>query len=427
MEKSIQPGERIALRLQRVPFSGIRKVFEAVRELESRGREVIHWQIGRPDFDTPAHIKQAAIEALQRGEVHYAPNAGIPSLRRAIAERTRLDTGVDVDGESQVIVMAGANEGILVTMLAFLNPGDEVLVPDPCWHHYKSCTALAEGNPVEVPTRAEDGFALRPEEVEKRITPRTRLLCIASPGNPTGCVQDLATLEALADIARRHNLLVLSDEIYSRIYYGAGDGEAAPSAAPDDVSAAGRSDTDRPHRQAPSAAPSIWSLPGMAERTVIINGCTKTYSMDGWRLGWTVASPELTRALLKVRQYTTVCVNTFAQYGGAAALTGDQGCVGEMVAEFARRRRIVVEGLRSIPGARLAEPRGAFYAFPDLRSFGKRSEELAGWLLAEHGIATVAGSVFGEGGEGHLRLAYSCSTEECERGMEKLKKALAAL
>ena len=209
-----------AARLGRVPFSGIRKVFDKVRELEAQGREVIHWQIGRPDFDTPAHIKAAAAEALQRGEVHYAPNAGIPSLRKAIAARTLIDTGVEVDGERQVIVMSGANEGILVAMLAFLNPGDEVLVAGPNWHHYSSCASLAEGSPVEIPTRAEDGFSMRPEEVERRITARTRLLCVTSPGNPTGCVQGRATLEALADIACRHNLLVLSDEIYSRIYFG---------------------------------------------------------------------------------------------------------------------------------------------------------------------------------------------------------------
>ena len=402
MEAKGRPAAFGAARLGRVPFSGIRKVFEAVRELEAKGREVIHWQIGRPDFDTPAHIKAAAAEALQRGEVHYAPNAGIPSLRQAIAARTRLDTGVEVDGERQVIVMSGANEGILVAMLAFLNPGDEVLVAGPNWHHYSSCASLAEGCPVEIPTRAEDGFSMRPEEVERRITARTRLLVVTSPGNPTGCVQGRATLEALADIACRHNLLVLSDEIYSRIYFG------------EEATASG-------------AAPSIYSLPGMGERTILINGFSKTYSMDGWRLGWTVSSPELTRALLKVRQYTTVCVNTFAQHGAAAALSGEQGCVAEMVAAFGERRQVIVEGLRSIAGVKLAEPKGAFYAFPDIRAFGRSSEELAGWLLSEHGIATVAGSVFGPAGEGHLRLAYSCSTEECQRGVGKLKDALGAL
>ncbi len=393
-----KPEAAMASRLQSVPFSGIRRVFDKVRELESAGSEVIHWQIGRPDFDTPEHIKRAAAEALMRGEVHYAPNLGIPALRKAIGERTRIDTGIPVDGEKQASVMAGANEGIMVSMLAFINPGDEVIIPNPNWHHYKSIVSLVGGVPVEVPTTAETGFVLVPAEVERCITRKTRMICITSPGNPTGCVQSKESLEAIAAIAIRHNLLVLSDEIYARIYYGAGP-----------------------------VAPSIYSVPGMAERTIIINGFTKTYAMDGWRLGWTVASEELTRAILKVRQYTTVCVNTFAQYGGAAALNSDQGCVEAMTSEFGRRHDVMLKGLRAIPGIVVPESMGAFYVFPNISSFGKSSAELADWLLAEHGIATVAGSVFGTAGEGHLRIAYSCSTAECERGLAKFKAALATL
>ncbi len=387
-----------AVRLGKVPFSGIRKVFDKVKELEDAGKDVIHWQIGRPDFDTPAHIKQAAADALHRGEVHYAPNLGIPSLRRAIGARTALDTGVTVDGEKQVVVMAGANEGIMVSMLAFINPGDEVIVPDPNWHHYKSCAALAGGVPVEVPTTEANGFALDPAEVEKRITSKTKMICITSPGNPTGGVQSKASLEALADLARRHNLIVMSDEIYARIYYGK-----------------------------EPVAPSIYSEPGMAERTIIINGFSKTYSMDGWRLGWTVASEPMTRAILKVRQYTTVCVNTFIQHGAALALTADQTCVKEMVGEFHTRRDIMLDGLRKIPGLTVAEPLGAFYVFPNINAFGKSSDEMADWLLSEYGIASVAGSVFGSAGEGYLRLAYSCSTEECRRGVARMAEALSTL
>jgi aminotransferase len=396
--KKFNPQGAMAARLKTVPFSGIRKVFDTVRELEAKGREVIHWQIGRPDFDTPEHIKKAAADALHRGEVHYAPNLGIPSLRKAIGERTRIDTGVAVDGEKQAVVMAGANEGILVSMMAFINPGDEVLVSDPNWHHYKSIVSLVGGIAVEVPTREEDGFVLVPAEVERRITKRTRMLCITSPGNPTGCAQSRESLIELAAIAKRHDLLVLSDEIYARIWYGAGE-----------------------------VAPSIYSLPGMAERTIIINGFSKTYAMDGWRLGWTVASEELTRAILKVRQYTTVCVNTFIQAGAALALTADQACVGRMVGEFAKRRAIMLEGLRAIPGLSVAEPEGAFYLFPNIKSFGKTSAEMGDYLLGEHGIAAVAGSVFGEAGEGYLRIAYSCATSECERGVSKLAAALGML
>jgi len=392
------PAAAMAARLQTVPFSGIRKVFDTVKELEAKGTDVIHWQIGRPDFDTPEHIKKAAAEAMYRGEVHYAPNLGIPSLRKAIGLRTTIDTGVPVDGEKQAVVMAGANEGIMVSMLAFLNPGDEVLVPNPNWHHYKSCASLAGGVPVEVPTTEANGFALDPDDVERLITPRTKMLCITSPGNPTGCVQSKESLVALAKIAQKYNLIVLSDEIYARIYYGSGP-----------------------------VAPSIYSLPGMPERTIIINGFSKTYAMDGWRLGWTVASEEVTRALLKVRQYTTVCVNTFIQHGATAALTADQGCVAHMVGEFTKRRQIMLEGLRSIPKITVAEPLGAFYVFPNISGYGKSSSELADYLLTQHGIAGVSGSVFGTAGEGFLRLAYSCSTDECERGIARLRTALAAL
>lgn len=385
-----------ATRLDQIPFSGIRKVFDKVKELESAGKDVIHWQIGRPDFDTPAHIKQAAIDALQRGEVHYAPNLGLPALRKAIGVRTTLDDGIKVDGEKQSIVMAGANEGIITAMLALVNPGDEVLVSDPNWHHYKAIITLAGGIPVEVPTRAEDGFAMTADTVGRLITRRTKMLCITSPGNPTGCVQSKESLEALAALAIKHDLFVMSDEIYARIYYGQG-----------------------------AVAPSIYSIPGMAERTVIINGFSKTYAMDGWRLGWTVASEDMTRAILKIRQYTTVCVNTFIQHGAAAGLNGDQACVDTMVKEFSRRRTIMLEGLRSIPGVTVPEPLGAFYVFPDFSAYGKSSADLGDYLLNDHAIATVAGSVFGASGEGHLRMAYSCSAEECTRGLERLKAALA--
>lgn len=388
----------MAARLNKVPFSGIRKVLDAVTALQAKGVDVIKWQIGRPDFDTPEHIKRAAAEALLRGEVHYAPNLGIPSLRKAIGERTTLDTGIAVDGMKQVSVMAGANEGILVAMMAFVNPGDEVLVADPNWHHYKSIASLVGGVAVEVPTTEKDGFVLVPDEVERRITARTKMLCITSPGNPTGTAQTHESVKEFARIAIKNNLVVLADEIYARIWYGPG-----------------------------ATAPSIYSLPGMAERTIIINGFTKTYAMDGWRLGWTVASEENTRALLKVRQYTTVCVNTFAQAGATVALTADQKCVDDMVAEFRRRRDIMLAGLRSIPGITVSEPLGAFYVFPNISSFGMSSADMSDYLIEKHAIATVAGSVFGAAGEGHLRMAYSCSTDECQRGIARLKTALEAL
>ncbi len=395
MKEVKKPWELGAKRLDLVPFSGIRKVFEAVRKLESEGKDLIHWQIGRTDFDTPENIKKVAAESMMRGDVHYAPNRGVPVLRNAIAERTVKDTGIAVDPDTQVIVMSGANEGIMVSMQAFLDPGDEVIIPNPNWHHYKSCASLAGGVPVEVETKEEDNFSLRADLVEPLINKKTKMLCITSPSNPCGCVEDEANLKALAELAIKYNLIVISDEIYGRIYYGGGD-----------------------------TAPSIFSIPGMAGRTILINGFSKTYSMDGWRLGWTVASPELTMHLLKIRQYTTVCVNTFIQHGAAEGLSADQGVIEERINAFAERRQIIKDGLLAIDGITLANPMGAFYAFPGIKSFGKTSKEVADYLLYEHGIATIAGSVFGSAGEGHLRIAYSCSTEECERGVIRLKKAL---
>jgi len=398
MSETKNPADLGADRLGTVPFSGIRRVFDAVKKLEDEGRDVIHWQIGRTDFDSLQTAKDAAAASMQRGEVHYSPNRGVPALRKAIAARAKIDSGLDVDQETQVIVMAGANEGIMVSMMAFINPGDEVIIPNPNWHHYKSTVALAGGVAVEVETSEKDNFSLRADLVAEKITPRTKMICVTSPGNPTGCTEPMENLKAIAELAIKHNLIVISDEIYNRIYFGGGE-----------------------------TSPTIYSIPGMAERTIVINGFSKTYSMDGWRLGWTVASPELTMHLLKIRQYTTVCVNTFIQHGAAAALSGDQTEISRRIDEFGARRKIIVEGLQSIPGVTLAVPDGAFYAFPNLSSFGKSSKEIADYLLFEHGIATVAGSVFGSAGEGHVRIAYSCSTEECERGIDRLKTALDAL
>jgi aspartate/methionine/tyrosine aminotransferase len=385
-----------ASRIFEVPFSGIRKVFDKVNALVSEGRDVIHWQIGRSDFDTPANIKAAASASLDRGDVHYAPSMGVPPLRKAIAARTEVDTGVEVAWDTQTIVMSGANEGILCAILAFVNPGDEVIIPDPNWHHYKSIVSLAGGVSVEVPTKEASDFALLAEDVEKAITPRTKIICVTSPSNPTGTTVPESELAKLADLAKKHNLLVLSDEIYSRIYH---EGDCAPS---------------------------IYSQPDMPERTIVINGFSKVFSMDGWRLGWTVASPELTRHMLRVRQYTTVCVNTFIQHGAAAGLADDQGPVEEMLNAFTERSKVIYEGLRSIEGMTVAKPTGAFYAFPNVKNFGESSEEVAAYLLEEHAIATIAGSVFGPAGEGYIRIAYSCSKEDCERGVERLASALDA-
>lgn len=377
--------------------SGIRRIFEAAGALEREGATVAHLEIGRPDFDTPAHIKAAAIEALHGGRVHYTPNAGIPELRTAIAEKLRQDNGLRVDPDRGVIVTVGAKESVFVCLYGLLDPGDEILVPTPMWPDYLDTTKVVGGIPVQVPLRPERGYRLDAGDLEAAITPRTKALVVHSPHNPTGAVSDEAALRAVAEVAVRHDLLVIADEIYEKLIY---DGARHVSIA---------------------------SLPGMFERTVTINGFSKAYSMTGWRLGYVAGPPALIAPLLKVHQCTTTCATSFAQWGGVAAYRGDQTCVGDMVGEFDRRRRLVVGALRAMPGVTLVEPRGAFYAFPDVRGLGLGDTDLAEYLLREALVATVPGSTFGTSGAGHLRISYAAGYEVLAAALERMGRALGAL
>jgi len=383
-----------AERMKHIPFSGIREVFEKARKMEKEGHRVINLGIGRPDFDTPAHIKQAAKEALDAGMVHYSSNYGLPELREAIAAKLEQDNGLAYDPGSEIVVTVGANEAVLMAMAATLNPGDEVIIPDPAWLHYFYCARLGGGVPVAVPLREEMEFKLDPDDVARAITPRTRMLVVTTPHNPTGSVLDKEMLQALADIAEKHDLLVLSDEIYEKIIY---DGVKHISFA---------------------------TLPGMRERTLMVNGFSKAYAMDGWRLGYVAAPRELIAVLIRVHQYTTVCATTFIQKGALAAYRGPQDCVVEMVAEFARRRQYLMPALNEIKGISCVRPRGAFYAFPSIKATGKSSAEIADFLLEEAKVALVPGSAFGQYGEGYLRIAYSNSLENIQEAMQRIKTAL---
>jgi len=380
--------------MKHIPFSGIRKVFEKARKMEKEGHRVINLGIGRPDFDTPAHIKQAAKEALDAGMVHYSSNYGLPDLREAIAAKLEQDNGLAYDPGSEIVVTVGANEAVLMAMVGTLNAGDEVIIPDPAWLHYFYCARLVEAIPVAVPLREEMEFKLDPDDVARAITPRTRMLVVTTPHNPTGSVLDKEMLQALADIAEKHDLLVLSDEIYEKIIY---DGVKHISFA---------------------------TLPGMRERTLVVNGFSKAYAMDGWRLGYVAAPRELIAVLIRVHQYTTVCATTFIQKGALAAYRGPQDCVAEMVAEFVRRRQYLIPALNEIKGISCVRPRGAFYAFPSIKATGKSSAEIADFLLEEAKVALVPGSAFGQYGEGYLRIAYSNSLENIQEAMQRIKTAL---
>ena len=326
-------------------------MFEEVNRREKLGEKIIHLEIGRPDFDTPRHIKDAAKRAIDEGKVHYSSNYGIPELREAIARKLKEDNGLSYDPNSEIIVTVGANEAVLITMMGLLSPGDEVLIPDPCWLHYFYCAQLAGAVPISVPLREENGFNPDLRDVRSRLTSKTRMVVINTPNNPTGAVFSREVLEELAQLARERDLFVLSDEIYEKMVYEG------------------------------SRHVSIGSLPGMRERTVTINGFSKIYAMDGWRLGYVAADKEWMSALIRIHQYTTVCATTFAQWGAVEALNGSQAEAAEMVREFDRRRDLVYEALKEMPGIKVVKPKGAFYIFPNIKALGKTPEELTEDLL----------------------------------------------
>jgi aspartate/methionine/tyrosine aminotransferase len=388
---------KVAERMAAIPFSGIRQVFEEVLRREKAGERIINLNIGRPDFDTPRHIKEAAKQALDNGQVHYASNYGIVELRQALADEMAREQQLLYDPATEIVITVGANEGILLAMMGLLNPGDEVLIPDPVWLHYFYCARMAGAVPVSVPLREEQGFIPQVEDFRACITPRTKMLLVNSPHNPTGAVASAEALAALAQLAQEHDLFVLSDEIYAAMVYD-----------------------DRQHV-------SMGSFPDMKARTVVVNGFSKKYSMTGWRLGWVAADATLMSAMIRIHQYTTVCATTFAQWGAYAAVTGPQDEVHRMIAEFDRRRMLVYHALRCMPGIHVSKPQGAFYIFPNITATGQTADELTQYLLAEAKIALVPGSVFGNYGANYVRISYANSCENLTMAMEQMQRALEKL
>ena len=388
---------RVADRMESIPFSGIRKVFEEVNRRVAAGEDIIHLEIGRPDFDTPAHIKEAAKMALDEGRVHYTSNYGFPELRQAITQKLNRDNGLSYDPATEIIVTVGTNEAVFMAMMALLDPGDEVLIPDPCWLHYFYCARMAGAVPISVPIREENEFNPRIEDFRSQITPKTRMMVINTPNNPTGAVYSYETLEELAQLAREMDLLVLSDEIYEKMVYGG------------------------------NRHFSIGGFPGMRERTVTVNGFSKIYAMTGWRLGYAAADRELTSALIRIHQYTTVCATSFAQWGAIEALEGPQDDAQMMVKEFDRRRKLVYTELQEMPGIEVVEPKGAFYIFPNIKGLGKSTEELSSFLLDEAKIAVVPGTVLGNYGADYIRISYANSYENLEKAMDRMKDALSKM
>lgn len=386
---------KLASRMTRIGTETAFEVLARARALEAEGQEVIHLEIGEPDFPTPRHIVEAAYRAMLDGYTHYGPAAGLPELRRAVARYISETRRLNVDPE-QVIITPGGKPVIFFTVLALVEPGDEVILPDPGFPIYESAVNFAGGTPVPVPLREERDFRLDVADIRARVNSRTRLIILNSPHNPTGSVLTPEDLAAIADLAKEHDVYVLSDEIYSRIIYDA-----------------------RHH--------SIASLPGMADRTIILDGFSKTYAMTGWRLGYGVFPPELVPGVTRLMVNSVSCTATFVQLAGIAALEGPQDCVDEMVAEFRRRRDFLVAALNDIPGISCRQPQGAFYAFPSVKALPLSSRDFADRLLSDFGVAVLSGDAFGAAGAGYLRLSYANSLGNLERAVSRLRRAVEAL
>jgi aminotransferase len=376
----------ISERVNRLSPSGIRKFFDLLASIEG----VISLGVGEPDYTTPWHIREAAIGSLEKGYTHYTSNSGIPELRQELAANLQRLYGVKYDPAAELLITVGVSEAMDLAMRAVLNPGDEVIVTDPCYVAYEPCIIMAGGEPVRVPTYQQDAFEVGAAAIEKRITPRTRAVLIGYPSNPTGAVMSREGLLGIAEVARRHSLIVVSDEIYARLVY---DGEHTCFA----------------------------SLPGTRESTILLGGFSKAYAMTGWRVGYAAAPRDITAAMTKVHQYTMMCAPTMAQVAALEALRTGEESVREMVADYNRRRKIIVKGLNDI-GMTCFEPLGAFYAFPSIAVIGMTSEEFSEKLLLEEKVAVVPGSAFGEQGEGHVRCCYATSLEEIEEALFRMKR-----
>lgn len=376
----------LSTRVVNLKPSGIRKFFDIVATM----KDVISLGIGEPDFATPGPITRAGIRSLELGETHYTSNSGKLELRQALSDHLARLHGVHYDPVSELVVTVGVSEALYMAMTAVVNPGDEVIVPTPCFVAYQAEVLLAGGVPVEVATYAEDGFQLRPDRLEAAITPRTKALLIGYPNNPTGAVATRASLEEVARIAAKYDLVVISDELYDQLIYGVS------------------------HVCFPG-------IEGMRPRTILLGGFSKNYAMTGWRIGFAAGPADLIKGLLRVHQYTIMSAPTTAQDAALEALRSGKPYVDEMVAEYDRRRRLIVGGLNEL-GLTTVEPHGAFYAFPSIRAAGMDEDNFAQKLLDEERVAVVPGTAFGPGGEGYVRCSYATAYEKIEEALERMQR-----
>ena len=380
----------VSCRLEHVKDSAIRKFIE----LASKSKDVMHLEHGEPDFSTPEHIVDAATKAMKDGFTHYGPTPGLPELRKAVSEKLTRENRIPIDGPEEVLVVSGTQEAMFLAALAFLETGDEALVLAPYYPAYFEETLIAGAKPVTVPLSADSCYRIETRHLEKHVTPKTKMVWLNSPINPTGHVFSKSDLEEVATVAERNDLLVFADEIYEKLVY---DGAEHVS---------------------------IGRLPGMEERVVTANGFSMCYAMAGWRIGYLAADKKLIDQMSKLHYYAVLCPSTIAQKAALAALNGPQNCVREMVQEYDRRRLTVLETLRKIDGISYVPPKGAFYVFPNISRFSENDETAAETLIREFSVATVPGSGFGGGGAGHLRLSYSVAMKEIEEGLARFQKGL---
>lgn len=379
--------KKLSLAVRQIPPSGIRKFFDLVNQKEN----AISLGVGEPDFVTPWHVREACIDALEKGMTTYTSNQGMPELTQAISDYLQERFSLSYDARSEILVTFGASEAIDLALRAIVSPGDEVLVPEPCYVSYNPCVQLAGGIPITVSTSAKHSFKLRVEELEKVVTPQTKALILCYPNNPTGAIMTRKDLAPLVDFIKKHQLLVISDEVYAELTYG------------------GRNHV------------SIASFPGMKEHVILINGLSKAFAMTGWRIGYVAAPQVLLQGMLKIHQYTALCASITSQVAALEALRNGLSECHSMVSQYDRRRRLVVKAFQDM-GLTCYEPQGAFYVFPSITSTGLDSETFAKELVEEEEVAVVPGNVFGPSGEGHIRCSYATSIERLDEALSRIER-----
>lgn len=377
--------DRISPAIKAVPPSGIRRFFDIAAEMD----DVISLGVGEPDFVTPWSIRESCVYGLEQGYTSYTANRGLLELRQEICNLQKRSNNLDYDAKTDCLVTVGVSEALDIALRAILSPGDEVLIPEPCYVSYTACTTMAGGVPVPVPTKIENDFRVTPADLEPHVTEKTRAILIGYPNNPTGTILTRKEMEDLADFAVKHDLIVMSDEIYGDLTYG---GEKHICFA---------------------------SLPGMQERTILFNGFSKAYAMTGWRIGYALANKAIVSAMTKIHQYTMLCAPITAQIAAVEALRHGEKYMKKMVSEYDKRRRLIYEGLQKA-GLSCFEPKGAFYIFPDIRSTGLTSEEFAEKLLMKEHVALVPGSAFGACGEGYVRCSYATSVANISEAIARI-------